>query len=71
MPPRIFRAPGLPFGGGLNLVLAAGAAYFVWEHGKGRHGRPLLLCPLCVLNKVAPDPGAAAEPSQPEPPQQD
>ena len=56
MPPRMPRAPGLPFGGGLNLVLVAGAAYFVWEHGQGRHGRPHLLCPLCLLDKIAPDP---------------
>ena len=32
---RTPRAPGLPFGGGLNLLLVAGAAYFVWEHGQG------------------------------------
>src|ERR1039457_5119291 len=41
------RAPGLPFGGGLNLLLVAGAAYFAWEHEQGRHGRPHALC-LCV-----------------------
>ena len=69
MPPPIPRAPGLPFGGGLNLVLVAGAAYFVWEHGQGRHGRPHLLCPLCLLDKLAPDPGTSggsgpAEPSE-------
>jgi hypothetical protein len=51
-------------------VLAVGAAYFVWDHGQGRHGRPHLLCPLCWLNKIAPDPGTSAGPSQPEPPQQ-
>jgi hypothetical protein len=70
MPSPIPRPPGLPFGGGLNLVLAAGAAYFVWEHGKGRHGRAHPLCPLCWLNKVAPDPGASGEPGPAEPPQQ-
>ena len=58
--PRILRVPGLPFGGGLNLVLAAGAAYFVWEHGGRTHGR--LLCPLCWLNEVNPDSGASGEP---------
>jgi hypothetical protein len=64
MPPRMPRAPGLP------LWLAAGAAYFVWEHGQGRHGRPHLLCPLCWLNKIAPDPGATGEPGPAEPPQE-
>ena len=70
MAPRTPRAPGLPFGGGLNLVLAAGAAYFVREHGQGRHGRPHLLCPLCWLNKIAPDPGASGRSDPAEPPQQ-
>ena len=69
MPPRILRAPGLPFGGGLNLVLAAGAAYFVWEHGQGRHGQPHLLCPLCWLDKIAPAPGASGGSSPAEPPE--
>ncbi len=67
---RVPRAPGLPFGGGLNLVLAAGAAYFVWEHGQDRHRRPHLLCPLCWLEKVAPDPQASADPGPAEPPAQ-
>ena len=67
--PRIPGVPGLPFGGGLNLVLAAGAAYFVWEHGQDRHSRPHPLCPLCWLNKVAPDSGASGEPGPAEPPQ--
>ena len=53
---RMPRAPGLPFGGGLNLLLVVGAAYFVWEHGQGRHGRPQALCPLCWLDKLAPSP---------------
>jgi hypothetical protein len=69
MPPRIPRAPGRLLGGGLNLWLAAGAAYFVLEHGQGRHERPHLLCPLCWLNKIAPDPGASSEPGPDEPPQ--
>jgi len=68
MPPRVPKAPGLPFGGGLNLVLAAGAAYFVWEHGQDRHGRPHLLCPLCWLTKIAPDPTASDGPDLAEPP---
>jgi hypothetical protein len=32
------------------------AAYFVREHGQGRHGRPHLLCPLCWLEKIDPAP---------------
>ena len=74
---RMPRAPGLPFGGGLNLLLVAGAAYFVWEHGQGRHRRPHLLCTVCWLNKVNPAPeatGPAAEatggPGPAEPPEQ-
>ena len=67
MPPRIPRAPGLPLGGGLNLVLAAGAAYFVWEHGQGRHGRAHLLCPVCWLDRIAPDSRTTAEPGPAEP----
>jgi len=64
------RAPGLPFGGGLNLLLVAGAAYFAWEHEQGRHGRPHALCPLCWLNKIAPAPGASGGSSPAEPPEQ-
>ena len=52
------------------MVLVAGAAYFVWEHGQGRHGRPHLLCPLCWLDKVNPAPGPSGEPGPAEPPQQ-
>jgi hypothetical protein len=44
-------------------VLAAGAAYFVWEHGKGRHGRHHLLCPVCWLDRANPAP----EPANPAP----
>ena len=70
MPPRILKVPGLPLGGGLNLVLAAGAAYFVWEHGQDRHGRPHLLCPVCWLDRVSPAPEASGGPSPAEPPEQ-
>jgi len=70
MPPRMPRAPGLPFGGGLNLVLVAGAAYFVWEHGQGRHGRPRLLCSLCWLDRVDPAREASGGPSPADPPEQ-
>ena len=70
MPPRIPRAPGLPFGGGLNLVLVASAAYFVWEHGQGRHGQPHALCPLCWLNKITPAPEASGGSGPAEPPEQ-
>ena len=40
---RIPKVPGLPFGGGLDVVLVAGAAYIAWEHEQGRHGRPHVL----------------------------
>jgi hypothetical protein len=55
-------------------VLLAGGAYFVWEHGQGRHGQPHLLCTVCWLDRFAPAPAAPAapgEPSPPEPPQQE
>jgi hypothetical protein len=44
---------GLPVGG-LELIVAGGAAYFAWEHEQGKHGQPHLLCPSCWLNRVAP-----------------
>ena len=52
----IIRMPrlGLPFGNGLQLVLVGGAAYFAWEHQQGKHTQPHLLCPICLLNKIAP-----------------
>ena len=64
------RTHGLPFGGGLNLLLVGGAAYLVWEHQQGRHGRPHALCPLCWLNKVTAAPGAPDGSPQAEPPEQ-
>jgi hypothetical protein len=45
---------GFPFGGGLELVLLAGAAYFAAQHEQGKHGQAHLLCPICWLNRVAP-----------------
>jgi hypothetical protein len=65
---RVPRVPGLPFGGGLDVVLVAGAAYFAWEHEQGRHTRPHLLCPVCWLNKIAPASEASGGSSPPEPP---
>jgi hypothetical protein len=53
---RIF--PMLPFGGGLNVLLVAGAAYLAWQHEQGQHGRPNVLCPICWMNKIAPAPEA-------------
>ena len=67
---RIPIAPGLPFGGGLNLVLVAGAAYFAWEHEQGRHGRPQVLCPLCWLTKIAQTAEVSGGPGPAEPPDQ-
>lgn len=64
------RGPGLPFGGGLNLLLVAGAAYLAWEHEQGRHGQPNLLCPLCWLNKITPAPEASGDSSPAGPPEQ-
>ena len=52
------------------MLLVAGAAYFVWEHEQGRHGRPQVLCPLCWLNKITPAPGASGGASPAEPPEQ-
>jgi hypothetical protein len=60
---RVPRAPGLPFGGGLNLLLVAGGVYFVWEHGQGRHEQPHLMCPLCWLNKATTPAAATAPPA--------
>lgn len=64
---RIRRVPGLPGGGGLNLVLLAGGAYFAWEHEQGRHTRPHVACPICWLNRIAPrnDPGSSPGPAEP------
>lgn len=69
--PRIPRLPGLPLGGGANVLLVASGAYMAWEHEQGRHGQPSLLCPICWLNKIAPGPGKpdasgpAEQPDQP------
>ena len=70
MPPRMPRAPGLPFGGGLNLLLVAGGAYLAWEHEQGWHRRPHALCPLCWLNKIAQASQATSASSPAEPPEQ-
>ncbi|HEY3882508.1 MAG TPA: hypothetical protein VGM12_28320, partial [Trebonia sp.] len=66
MPSRVSRTPGLPFGGGLNVVLLAGGAYFVWEHGQDRHERPHLLCPVCWLERIDPAPEASGGPGPAE-----
>ena len=51
-------------------MLAAGAAYFVWQHGQDRHVRPHPLCPLCWLDKITPAPEAPGGPSPAEPSEQ-
>jgi hypothetical protein len=50
---RMYRF-GMPVGGGLDLLLLGGAAYFAWEHDQGRHGRAHPLCLICWLNRIAP-----------------
>ena len=67
---RMPRVPGFPFGGGLNVVLVAGAAYFAWEHEQGRHGRPHVLCAVCWLNKVAHTAEESGGSGPDEPPEQ-
>jgi len=44
---------GVPIGG-LELILAGGAAYFAWDHEQGKHAQPHLLCLICWLNRIAP-----------------
>jgi hypothetical protein len=62
---RRFLRFGLPVGGGLELLLVAGAGYLAWEHDQGRHGQPNLLCPICWLNKIAPAAGPADQAAAP------
>jgi hypothetical protein len=59
---------GFPFGGRLDLLLVAGAAYFAWQHEQGKHAQAQILCPICLLNKIAPQSEPPAEP--PEAPEQ-
>jgi hypothetical protein len=65
---RIPRVPGLRLGVGPDLLFAAGAAYFAWEHEQGRHQRLHVLCLICWLNKIAPE--ASSGSSAAEPPEQ-
>ena len=62
---RMIPRFGLPFGGGIELVMLGGAAYFAWEHEQGRHAQAHLLCPICWLNRIAPAPEAPGE-TQPD-----
>jgi hypothetical protein len=64
----IFRRA--PFGGGLDVLLVAGAAYLAWQHEQGQHGRPSVLCPICWLNKIAPAPGPSGEAGPADPAEQ-
>lgn len=67
----ILRSRLLPFGGGMDMLLVAGAAYFAWEHEQGKHAHPHILCPICWLNKIAPPPPAASSgPSPAETPEE-
>jgi hypothetical protein len=54
--------------GGLELVLAGGAAYFAWEHEQGKHAQAHMLCPICWLNRVFPATGPPKE-AQEAPPE--
>jgi hypothetical protein len=63
------RITVLPFGGGMNLLLVAGAAYFAWEHEQGRHEQPHVLCLICWLNKIAPASEASSNSRPAEPPE--
>jgi hypothetical protein len=67
---RLLRIPGLPLGGGLDLLLVGGAAYLAMQHDQGKHGRPHALCLICWMDKIAPAPAAEAPPDSgpPEPP---
>ena len=51
---RLMRL-GIPVGG-VQLLLAGGAAYFAWEHDQGKHEHSHPLCAVCWLNKIAPAP---------------
>jgi hypothetical protein len=57
-------------GPGLELVLVVGAAHFAWEHEQGRHTRPHVLCLICWLNEVTPDPDASDGSGPAGPPEQ-
>jgi hypothetical protein len=64
---RMFRL-GLSIGTigtGVELLLAGGAAYLVWEHDQGKHAQPHMLCPICWFNKIAPAPESAAATGSP------
>ena len=52
-------------GGGLDLLLVAGAAYFAWEHEQGRHQRTHVLCLSCWLNTIAPEASSGSSPAEP------
>jgi hypothetical protein len=65
MPRTVLRLARLPFGGGLGLMLAGGAAHFAWEHEQGRHQRAHVLCLSCWLNKIAPQGSSGSNPAEP------
>jgi hypothetical protein len=69
---RILRFPGLPLGGGLDLLLVGGAAYLAMQHDQGKHGRPNALCLICWMDKIAPapTPEAPGDSDPAEPPEQ-
>jgi len=56
--------------GHIGLHGHRGRAYIVWEHEQGRHAQPHMLCPLCWLSKIAPDPKASGGSSPAGPPEQ-
>ena len=67
---RMPGIPVIPLGGGLSVLLVAGAAHFAWEHEQGRHQRPHVLCLVCWMNKIAPATAASGNsgPARPQEP---
>lgn len=57
---RLLLKLGIPVAG-LELALVGGAAYLAVEHDRGKHEQAMPLCPICLLNWLAPPPEPAAK----------